>query len=271
MPTLYSAPKATITLPLLVFSNRSQILEYSDTCYIFCGVFLNLLKVQTDQRSTQTLSCRSSSRSLMMSCLSSAGRRSAGQALSSVSTKLLQDCRAWRLALRLRRTRFRSTTCCRMEFTSWNMKKMFKGFKSKGETSGSKTKKGRSSETGGSSLTSINKGLCPIAAIPCRAFTSATSTLWSSCQNIWTRLWSRNQRNVREAKRAPSLKKLTFTLQTVCPCSFMCSQLEITCSIWARSKKSSCSSSGMSWLKSMASSTLSNFLRTDQTKLKTKW
>lgn len=31
-------------------------------------------------------------------------------------------------------------------------------------------------------LTSINIGLCPMAAIPCRAFTSATSTLCSSCE-----------------------------------------------------------------------------------------
>lgn len=69
--------------------------------------------------SSLTLSCRSSRRSLMMSCLSSAGMRSAGQAVSSVSTRLLQDCRACRFALRLRRTRLRSTTCCRMEFTSW--------------------------------------------------------------------------------------------------------------------------------------------------------
>lgn len=66
-----------------------------------------------------TLSCRSSSRSLMMSCRSSAGIRSAGQAVSSVSTRLLQDCSACRFALRLRRTRLRSTTCCRIEFTSY--------------------------------------------------------------------------------------------------------------------------------------------------------
>lgn len=66
-----------------------------------------------------TLSCRSKSRSLMISCLSSAGMRSAGHAVSSVSTRLLQDRRAFRFALRLLRTRLRSTTCCRMEFTSW--------------------------------------------------------------------------------------------------------------------------------------------------------
>lgn len=60
--------------------------------------------------------------------------------------------------------------------------------------------------------------------------------------------------------------KPTLTLHTVCPCSLTCSQLAITCSIWVRSKKSNCSSSGKSWLKSMASSTLSNFLRTDNVK-----
>lgn len=58
--------------------------------------------------------------------------------------------------------------------------------------------------------------------------------------------------------------ELTLTLHTVCPCSLTCSQLEITCSICVRSKKSSCSSSGMSWLNSMVSSTLSNFLRTER-------
>ncbi len=71
------------------------------------------------QTSSLTLSCRSSNRSLMMSCRSSAGMRSEGQAVSSVSTRLLQDRSACRFALKLRRTRLRSTTCCRMEFTSW--------------------------------------------------------------------------------------------------------------------------------------------------------
>ena len=70
------------------------------------------------QTALLTLSCRSSSRSLMMSCLSSAGMRSAGQAVSSVSTRLLHDRSAFRFALKLLRTRLRSTTCCRMEFTS---------------------------------------------------------------------------------------------------------------------------------------------------------
>lgn len=55
---------------------------------------------------------------------------------------------------------------------------------------------------------------------------------------------------------------LTLTLQTVCPRKFLCSQLAITCSIWARSKKSNCKGSGISWLKSIESRILKIFRRT---------
>ena len=55
---------------------------------------------------------------------------------------------------------------------------------------------------------------------------------------------------------------LTLTLQTVCPRKFLCSQLAITCSIWARSKKSNCKGSGISWLKSMESRILRILRRT---------
>lgn len=55
---------------------------------------------------------------------------------------------------------------------------------------------------------------------------------------------------------------LTLTLQTTCPRAFLCSQLAMTCSIWTRSKKSSCKGSGMSWLKSIESRILKIFLRT---------
>lgn len=112
-----------------------------------------------------TLSCRSSSRSLMISCRSTAGRRSAGQAVSRVSTRLLHDCSACLLALRLRRMRLRSTTCCRMEFTSWGR-----------DMCDVKSHMPTPPTSPVSSLTSINKGLCPIAAIPCSPLTSATST-----------------------------------------------------------------------------------------------
>lgn len=54
----------------------------------------------------------------------------------------------------------------------------------------------------------------------------------------------------------------TLTLQTTCPRAFLCSQLAMTCSIWTRSKKSSCKGSGMSWLKSIESRILKIFLRT---------
>lgn len=115
-----------------------------------------------------------------------------------------------------------------------------------------------------SSLTSINRGLCPMAAIPCSAFTSATSTLCSNCeQNLKKQNDTSAKNHNTKTQHNRGHWKLTLTLHTVCPCSLTCSQLEITCSIWVRSKKSSCSSSGMSWLKSMMSSTLSNFLRTD--------
>lgn len=55
---------------------------------------------------------------------------------------------------------------------------------------------------------------------------------------------------------------LTLTLQIVCPRKFLCSQLAMTCSIWARSKKSSCKGSGISWLKSIESRILRIFRRT---------
>ncbi len=118
-----------------------------------------------------------------------------------------------------------------------------------------------------SPLTSINRGLCPMAAIPCSAFTSATRTLCSSCEensrpSLTRQRKSKHETKMKQHNREKTMKP-TLTLHTVCPCSLTCSQLEITCSIWVRSKKSSCSSSGISWLKSMASSTLSNFLRTE--------
>ena len=55
---------------------------------------------------------------------------------------------------------------------------------------------------------------------------------------------------------------LTLTLHTVCPRKFLCSQLAITCSIWARSKKSNCKGSGISRLKSMESRILRILRRT---------
>lgn len=58
----------------------------------------------------------------------------------------------------------------------------------------------------------------------------------------------------------------TLTLQTTCPRAFLCSQLAMTCSIWTRSKKSSCKGSGMSWLKSIESRIFKIFLRTGNVK-----
>lgn len=110
------------------------------------------------------------------------------------------------------------------------------------------------------SPTSIKSGLCPMAAIPCSAFTSATSTL---CNNFGGEKSERLKEKFKYSHNGGDSGP-TLTLHTVCPCSLTCSQLEITCSIWVRSKKSSCSSSGMSWLNSMVSSTLSNFRRTER-------